>query len=214
MPEAGISDVDLPRGISPSTMTEDFQIHEPPAIRHPRRRPALVPIIVRDLELDDIPAVFELGQRLFTPEELPTLYRAWDDDELVQLYTADRETCLVAETANRIVGFALGRIMEKPRSAWKYGWLLWLGVEGTLKRRGIATRLLRQLTRRFIDREARIMLVDTDEHNGLALAFFRKHGFGQEVRHIYLSRNLDSHAETIASRARERKAADDYGAGA
>ena len=68
----------------------------------------------------------ELGHQLFTPEKLPTLYRAWDEDELLQLYTADRDTCLVAEMADKIVGFALGRIMEKPRSAWKYGWLLWL----------------------------------------------------------------------------------------
>jgi len=179
-------------------VTEDLDPAEPPPSRRPRRRLSAAPVNIRDLALDDIPAVFELGQQLFTPEKLPTLYRAWDEDEVVQLFTADRDTCLVAEMGGRIVGFALGRIMEKPRSAWKYGWLLWLGVEGTLKRRGIATRLLRQLTSRFIEREARIMLVDTDEHNRHALAFFRKHGFGQEVRHVYLSQNLDDHPETIA----------------
>lgn len=181
-------------------VTESLETERPIINRRARRRPSVAPINIRDLALDDIPAVFELGHQLFTPEKLPTLYRAWDEDELLQLYTADRDTCLVAEMADKIVGFALGRIMEKPRSAWKYGWLLWLGVEGTLKRRGIATRLLRQLTRRFIEREARIMLVDTDEHNRQALAFFRKHGFGQEVRHVYLSQNLDSHPESIARR--------------
>jgi ribosomal protein S18 acetylase RimI-like enzyme len=157
-------------------------------------------VITRGLAIEDIPAVFALGQKLFTPEKLPTLYRAWDEDELLQLYTSERETCLVAEAGERIVGFALGRIMEKPRSAWKYGWLLWLGVDRTAKRRGIATRLLRQLTSRFIERDARIMMVDTDERNRHALSFFRKHGFGQELRHIYLSRNLDFHPESLARR--------------
>jgi ribosomal protein S18 acetylase RimI-like enzyme len=126
---------------------------------------------------------------------------------LVQLYGSDAETCLVAEAQERIVGFALGRVMDKPRNAWKYGWLLWLGVDPSLKRRGIASRLLRALTSLFIARDARIMLVDTDESNRQALAFFRKYGFGQELRHIYLSRNLDDHPESLERRAAERDAA-------
>lgn len=179
-------------------MSEISPVNGSAVHRRPRPRRAALPVIVRELTLEDIPAVFELGQKLFTPEKLPTLYRAWDEDELVQLYTTDRETCLVAEAGGRVVGFALGQMMQKPRSAWRYGWLEWLGVDRGLKRRGVATRLLRQLTSRFIEREARIMLVDTDERNRAALAFFRKHGFGQEVRHVYLSRNLDSHPEAIA----------------
>ncbi len=173
--------------------------------RRVRNRLSLLPVSIRDLALEDIPAVFELGQKLFTPEKLPTLYRGWDEDEVLQLYTSTRETCLVGAAGERIVGFALGRIMEKPRSAWKYGWLLWLGVDRTVKRHGVATRLLRQLTSRFIEREARIMLVDTDEHNRQALAFFRKHGFGQEVRHVYLSQNLDTHPEALARKEEEAR---------
>jgi len=182
-------------------MSENLTLISRSSVRHPRKRLALSAVAVRPLALEDVPAVFELGQKLFTPEKLPTLYRAWDEDELVQLYTADRETCLVAAAGERLVGFALGRIMEKPRSAWRYGWLLWLGVERTAKRRGIATRLLRHLTSRFIQRDARIMLVDTDEQNQQALSFFRKHGFGQEVRHVYLSQNLDFHPEALARKA-------------
>lgn len=156
------------------------------------------------MELKDVPEVFDLGQRLFTAEKLPTLYRSWDDHELVQLFNSEGETCLVAETAGGLVGFALGRIMEKPGSAWRYGWLAWLGVELSFKRRGLATRLLNQLTSRFIQREARIMLVDTDEDNAEALAFFRRNGFGHEIRHIYLSRNLDDHPLRLERKQEER----------
>lgn len=173
-----------------------------PARRRPK--PAAVSIEIRELQLKDVPAVFELGQRLFTAEKLPTLYRSWDDHELIVLFNTHPETCLVAEAGERLVGFALGRVMEKPGSAWRYGWLLWLGVDPQFKRGGVATRLLNQLTSRFIDREARIMLVDTDEDNVDALAFFRRNDFGQEIRHIYLSRNLDAHPKMIERKDEQR----------
>lgn len=162
-------------------------------VKGSRRRRATPAIEIREMQLKDVSEVFELGQKLFTAEEWPTLYRSWDDHELAQLFSNDAETCLVAELDGRVVAFALGRVMEKPRSAWRYGWLLWLGVEPRLKRSGIATRLLKQLTVLFIDRDARIMLVDTAAKNHTALAFFRRNGFGQEIRHVYLSQNLEDH---------------------
>jgi len=160
-------------------------------------------IEIRQMELKDLPAVFRLGQRLFTAEKLPTLYRSWDEHEILELFSSDEETCLVAETDRKIVGFTLGCMMEKRRSAWRYGWLEWLGVSPRFKRRGIAARLLNQLTQRFIEREARIMLVDTDEDNSDALAFFRKRGFGREIRHVYLSQNLESHPKYLERKVDE-----------
>ena len=157
-------------------------------------------IVLRQMQLKDLPPVFRLGQRLFTAEDLPTLYRSWDEHEILELFRSDEETCLVAEDDEKIVGFALGCMMDKPRSAWRYGWLEWLGVAPRYKRHGIARRLLNQLTQLFIDREARIMLVDTDEENADALAFLRQTGFGQETRHVYLSRNLDEHSKRLGRR--------------
>ena len=170
-----------------------------------RRRAKTPPAVIgiREMELKDIPAVFELGQKLFTAEQLPTLYRSWDDHELVALFDTDNETCLVAEQNERIVAFALGRVMEKPRNAWRYGWLEWLGVEPSFKRSGIATRLLNKLTELFIERDARIMLVDTDATNHNALGFFRKNGFGHEIRHVYMSRNLEDHPRYIERKSVE-----------
>ena len=157
-------------------------------------------IELRQMQLNDLPSVFRLGQTLFTAEDLPTLYRSWDEHEILELFRSDEETCLVAEDDGKIVGFALGCMMDKPRSAWRYGWLEWLGVARRYKRCGIARRLLNQLTQLFVDREARIMLVDTDEGNDDALAFLRQTGFGQETRHVYLSRNLDEHPKSLERR--------------
>jgi len=147
-------------------------------------------IELRQMQLKDLPPVFRLGQRLFTAEDLPTLYRSWDEHEILELFRSDEETCLVAEDDEKIIGFALGCMMDKPRSAWRYGWLEWLGVAPRYKRHGIARRLLNQLTQ----------LLDTDEDNADALAFLRQTGFGQETRHVYLSRNLDEHPRSLERR--------------
>jgi ribosomal protein S18 acetylase RimI-like enzyme len=159
--------------------------------RRKRSKP-LPPVEIREMELRDVAEVFELGEKLFTADEWPSLYRSWHDHEIAQLFSTEAETCLVAVADDRIVGFALGRVMEKPRSAWRYGWLLWLGVDPRFKRSGVATRLVNQLTGLFINRNARIMLVDTAAKNHSALAFFRRAGFGREIRHVYLSQNLEN----------------------
>ena len=170
------------------------------ALDKPRRKRTkpLPPVEIREMELRDVAEVFELGQKLFTAEEWPSLYRSWDDHELALLFSAEAETCLVAEADGKIVGFALGRVMEKPRNAWRCGWLLWLGVDRRFKRSGIATRLMNQLKGLFIERDARIMLVDTAAKNHSALAFFRRNHFGQEIRHVYLSQNLENDPRYIA----------------
>jgi ribosomal protein S18 acetylase RimI-like enzyme len=160
-------------------------------VRRKRAKP-LPSVEIREMELRDVPEIFELGQKLFTAEEWPSLYRSWDDHELALLFSNDAETCLVAVADGEVVGFALGRMMEKPRNAWRYGWLLWLGVDRRFKRSGIATRLVKQLTGLFIARDARIMLVDTAAKNHSAVQFFRRNGFGQEIRHVYLSQNLEN----------------------
>ena len=162
--------------------------------RRRKARPSAIEI--REMRLDDLPAVFALGQKLFTAEDLPTLYRSWDDDVVMQLFSSDQETCLVAVADQKIVGFALGSIMENPATPGDtVGWSGWAWMPATT---GMASPpLLNQLTSLFIRRHARILLVDTDEENHPALAFFRKNGFGHELRHVYLSQNLDTHPEAI-----------------
>ena len=76
-----------------------------------KRAKPLPSVEIREMQLRDVPEVFDLGQKLFTAEEWPTLYRSWDDHELAQLFSNDSDTCLVAEADGKLVGFALGRMM-------------------------------------------------------------------------------------------------------
>ena len=161
-----------------------------------RKRRATLPMTLRTMELRDMPAVYELGEELFTSDKWPALYRTWDEYEVVELFASDGEFCLVAVTddsddeAEEVVGFALGALLEKRHSAWNYGYLIWMGVDPELKGRGIGRKLLAELTDRFIEAGARMMLVDTAADNEGALKFFRSQGFGHELEHVYLSRNL------------------------
>jgi ribosomal protein S18 acetylase RimI-like enzyme len=88
------------------------------------------------------------------------------------------------------VGFALGTTIEKERSAWKYGHLVWLGVHADFHRSGVASRLFDHLRKLMETQGVRIIIVDTEADNLSALHFFRRMGFGKPEEHIYLSLNL------------------------
>ena len=111
------------------------------------------------------------------------------------LFTSDGEFCFVAEQDGRLVGFALGSLIDKRKSAWSYGYLTWLAVEPDLTRAGVASKLVDEITEAFILAGARMMIVDTDAENDAAIRFFRRHDFGNDDRHVYLSKNLTSHPD-------------------
>jgi len=156
--------------------------------------------VIREMTLSDLPAVYALGEALFPADKWSALYRTWDEYELAVHFASDGETCLVAESGEALVGFAVGTILAKRGSAWNYGYLLWLGVDENAGRKGIAGRLLERMTELFIKLGARMVMVDTDAENEAALTFFRKQGFGQETPHLYLSRNLSHDPDYLRHR--------------
>jgi len=146
-------------------------------------------IEIREMEVDDIPAVFHLGEQVFTAEKTPTLYRTWDEFEVISMFNEDHEYCLVAEQEGKIIGFALGNIVIKKKSAWKYGYLVWMVVSPEFQRQGVASRLFNKFADKMIEDGVRIFLVDTEADNLPALHFFRAKGFGSPEQHIYLTYN-------------------------
>ncbi|HEY5789221.1 MAG TPA: GNAT family N-acetyltransferase [Gammaproteobacteria bacterium] len=152
-------------------------------------------IEIREMELEDLPKVYALGEAVFTADKWPSLYRTWDEYEPVTLFTSDGEFCFVAVRDGKLVGFALGSLIDKRKSAWSYGYLTWLAVDPKLARGGIATQLVEAITEAYIRAGARMMIVDTDAENEQAIGFFRRHDFRNEDRHVYLSKNLTSHPD-------------------
>jgi len=152
---------------------------------------------VLEMEIDDLAEVFHLGEKLFKARSAPNLYRTWDEFEVTELFNSDTEFCLVAKLEDRIIGFALGTTIEKSHSAWKYGHLVWLGVEPAYQKMGVAERLFYRFKDIMLEEGVRMLLVDTEAENLPALSFFRKMGFGNPQQHIYLSVNLAAQQQIL-----------------
>lgn len=146
---------------------------------------------IREMEFNDLQAVFKIGETLFTAGKWRNLYRTWDEYEILERFINEKEFCLVAETEkDQIVGFAIGSLIEKRKSAWKYGYLIWIGILPEFSRQKLGARLLRKITKLFTQNGARIMIADTESKNKNAINFLKKHQFTDAQEHIYLSKNL------------------------
>ena len=145
---------------------------------------------IREMTIDDFPEVFHIGDEVFTVEYSQSLYRTWDEYEITTLFNSDTELCLVAETGDHILGFALGTTVKKHNSPWKYGYLVWLGVRKNIQQGGVGSGLFKEIKRRMMEQGVRMMLIDTSADNQPAIRFFLKQGFGDTQEHVYMSLNL------------------------
>ncbi|MDY6908101.1 MAG: GNAT family N-acetyltransferase [Chloroflexota bacterium] len=153
-----------------------------------RKRPE---IAIRQMEIDDVSAVYHLGEELFTSEELPILYRTWDPYEVTDHFTSDPDYCLVAEADGKIVGFVLATTVEKEGTAWKrYGYLSWIGIDKASQRSSLGLRLYRRLEERMREDGVRMIIADTEANNRGAISFFQALGFSQRRQHVWLAKTL------------------------
>ena len=146
---------------------------------------------IRQMEVDDIAPVYHLGERLFTSDEFPILYRTWDHYEVTDYFVSDPDYCLVAETEGRVVGFVLATTIEKEGTAWKkYGYLSWIGVDEAFHRTKLGHRLYRALEKRLQGDGVRMIILDTEANNEGAINFFDALGFSLSARHLWFSKTI------------------------
>jgi len=146
---------------------------------------------IRQMEIDDVSAVYHLGEELFTSEDFPILYRTWDAYEVADYFTSDPDYCLVAETNGKIVGFILANTIEKEGTAWKkYGYVSWIGVDQEYQRSNLGQRLYRRLEDRLEEDGVRMVIADTDADNEKAISFFKFLGFSIRADHVWMAKTL------------------------
>jgi ribosomal protein S18 acetylase RimI-like enzyme len=156
---------------------------------------------IRQMEIDDIGSVYHLGERLFTSEEFPILYRTWDAYEVTDHFTSDPGYCLVADTTRGVVGFILATTIEKEGTAWKkYGYVSWIGVDESFHRTNLGLRLYKRLEERFREDKVRMVIADTEANNEGAIAFFKAIGFSPSRQHLWLTKTLRRSAKKRAQR--------------
>lgn len=148
--------------------------------------------IIRSAAIDDLAPVFHLGERLFTSQQYSNLYRTWNEYEVTSQFNLEPDNFLVADSEAGVIGFAIGSVIQKARSAWTYGHLVWLGIDPAASRQGIASSLFDRFTEIMQEQGVRMLLVDTQANNDPALEFFRSKGFANPIEHVYLTLNLDT----------------------
>ncbi|MFU8779562.1 MAG: GNAT family N-acetyltransferase [Kiritimatiellia bacterium] len=146
---------------------------------------------IRPAGIDDLAAIFHLGEALFRADAVSNLYRTWDEFAVTSQFNAEPEFMLVAVTKdNAVVGFAIGSMIEKASTAWNYGHLVWLGVRPDYAGKGVGSALFDAFRDLIEEHGVRMMLVDTQADNHAAIRFFKKKGFTNPIGHIYMTLNL------------------------
>jgi ribosomal protein S18 acetylase RimI-like enzyme len=147
-------------------------------------------ITVRNMEIKDLSSVYDLGNIIFTSNH-SNIWNFWDEDAVMHNYINDPEFCIVATAkigseAEKVVGFAFGTTIEKPKSSWKYGYLIWTGCDPNYQGLGLASQLYNTMVELFAIEKVRMLMIDTQVNNEAAIKFFRKLGFGHDEKHVYL----------------------------
>jgi ribosomal protein S18 acetylase RimI-like enzyme len=167
-------------------------------------------IAIREMGVNDIPAVYRLGRRLFKSQEASTFYRTWDAYEVTNNFNQDPRLTLVAETRRgRIVGFALGTTYEDESGGWKYGYILWMGVSPRQQGSGLGSQIYHEMERRMHEEGVRMAFVDTARTNTGAIRFFKRMGYGKPEAEVWMSKILqrarkdrNSSSDSVAPRKR------------
>jgi len=134
-------------------------------------------VVVRPMRVEDISEVYHLGERIYNVGEAPLLYRTWDPYEVAAQFAAETELSIVATVSGRLVGFCLSTTIEKPGKPWRYGYLIWLGVDPSYRLRHVGRKLAQRTLRLMKQRRAQSILVDTPEDNRGAINFFERQGY-------------------------------------
>jgi ribosomal protein S18 acetylase RimI-like enzyme len=146
---------------------------------------------IRPMEIDDLYPIYLIGEEIFTRKNA-NLFHFWDEALVMHSYMSDPEYCITAvakdeEGNETVVGFAFGTTIEKPRSSWRYGYLVWLGIHPDYQGLGLANQVFNTMVELFALEKVRMLMIDTQQNNEGALRFFRKLGFGHDEEHVYLS---------------------------
>jgi len=117
-------------------------------------------------------------------EEFDPLYTVVDDPrepalELVKRYAEDENSVLlVALYEGFVIGFIHGEIRRNPMlKASPLGVLMELYVHPSYRRRGVATRLIEEASRKLREKGAVAIAAEFPHLNEIAVSFYRKLGF-------------------------------------
>jgi len=145
-------------------------------------------LIIRDMTIDDLPRVFEIGVKEFSV--LDEIYHQyWSLTSLVDYLVKEKELCLVAELDGSVIGFVLGR---KRFSEWQsdIGHLEWIAVVKEHQSKGFGSELCNTIQERFRKAGITKILADVRRNNLASERMFRRLGFQEQFSVIWFVKEL------------------------
>ena len=115
------------------------------------------------------------------------------DNHLRELMTSENNVVYVALDRNRVVGFATCTV-NRYAPIWerdKYGSIDSLAVESSYRGRGIGEQMLTKIYEWFDTQGIDRIEVALAVKNKVAQSFWRKHGFRENILHLYLDRHVN-----------------------
>jgi len=126
---------------------------------------------IRDFRMGDFETVYRLDQACFEPGI------AYPRAELRRFLSLSTAQAIVAETGDRLVGFAVGYV-----SVRRLGHVVTLDVAEDARRSGVGRALLAELLWRFEAEDVEEVRLEVDMQNETAIAFYERFGFARKRR--------------------------------
>lgn len=133
-------------------------------------------VSIRNMEIDDLKAVFQLGELLFCKDK--DSKRLWNEQNLVEAIAPEIELSFVAVRKKKLLGFLIG-CMGKGNNPSAV--IMWIGVRDNFKNSGIETEMIKNFRKSAISRKADILRTEIDAEDVQLLEIFQKIGF-TEIR--------------------------------
>lgn len=141
---------------------------------------------VRQMTVEDLPAVYRLGTRCYDLHDKP--YNYWSVREVADHVEGSPELCFVAEADGEVVGFALAAPSYEILA--DTGHLEWLAVDGSRRRDGLATRLVDAVVEALRALGRRDVVADVSSANEGSRALFARAGWSEGISVTFFTRRL------------------------
>jgi len=107
----------------------------------------------------------------------------WPRDYFIYLHKKTPDLFLVAIHGEEVVGYIVGEIVSSGvLRRYRRGHILNIAVDGRQRRRGVGTRLMREIESKFRERRATKASLEVRESNAAARSFYRRRGYEETGR--------------------------------
>ncbi len=130
-------------------------------------------IVVRQATLGDLDTLWRIERECFSAEAFPKEYIAY-------LLGASAGVSLVAQVDREIAGFIMGLVYKDKKG--RVGHVCTVNVLARHRRRGVASRLLDELERIFMERDVTACFLEVRMDNMAAQRLYRRHGYKELER--------------------------------